>query len=312
MKDGQPVALVTGANGFIGGHVSRALMREGWIVRRAVRRSCGTGDEVVVGPLGPATNWQTVLIDVDAVVHLAARVHHKNDEQAVEAYRIANVEGTLHLARSAIDAGVARFVFLSTVLVHGRSNDGRGPFSESDVLTPRGLYAASKAGAEAGLSALANNDMQITVIRPPLVYGSGAKGNFALLVKVVKRGIPLPFAAINNHRAFVSVDNLTSFILRRLSVPGGSFDTFLVADQEQVSTPEFVTRLANAAKVKPRLFPFPMVALGALLRAAGKHDTHDSLVGSLQLTCSKAASIGWTPPVSLDEGLDRALNTVAL
>ena len=132
-------------------------------------------------------------------------------------YRDVNIDGTLHLARCAADAGVKQFIFVSTVLVHGRSNDGRAPFSENDILTPRGLYGMSKAAAEAGLRNIAReSEMRITVIRPPLVYGSGAKGNFALLKKAVRRGIPLPFAGIDNHRAFLSVQNLSSFISQRL------------------------------------------------------------------------------------------------
>jgi UDP-glucose 4-epimerase len=312
MKDGQPVVLVTGANGFVGRHVAPALIREGWVVRRAVRKSSGGEGEVVIETLGPSTNWQAVLADVDAVVHLAARVHHQHEEHAVEIYRRVNIEGTLHLASSAKQAGVRQFIFVSTVLVHGRSNDGRPPFSESDVLMPRGLYGESKAAAEAGLKELAQTgEMHITVIRPPLVYGSGAKGNFALLAKAVKFGLPLPLAAVDNHRAFLSVENLASFISWRLSAAGRNFDIFLVADQEQVSTPEFIARLARAAGVRSRLFPMPISVLKGLLKASGKEDAYDSLVGSLELNVSKAASSGWRPLVSLDEGLHRALSAAA-
>ena len=174
---------------------------------------------------------------------------------------------------------------------------------------PRGLYGESKAAAEAGLKTLAQTgDMHITVIRPPLVYGSGAKGNFALLAKAVKLGLPLPLAAIDNHRAFLSVENLASFISWRLSVAGGNFDIFLVADKEQVSTPEFIARLANAAGVRSRLFPMPTSALRTLLKVSGREDAYDSLVGSLELDVSKVASSGWRPLVSLDEGLHRALS----
>jgi nucleoside-diphosphate-sugar epimerase len=305
----RPVVLVTGASGFVGRHLAPALAREGWAVRRAVRRPSGNGEEVVIQSIGPATDWQTALTGVDAVVHLAARVHHQNEEHAVTLYQDVNVEGTLHLARSAANAGTRHFIFVSTVLVHGRSNDGRGPFSEADTLTPRGLYGMSKATAEAGLKALTEQcDMHVTVVRPPLVYGSGAKGNFALLANAVKRGIPLPFATINNHRAFLSVENLTSFISWRLSKPDGKFEVFLVADAEQVSTPEFVERIAQAAGTRARLFPMPTPVLSALLKMSGRQDAHDSLIGSLELDLSKAASIGWRPPVTLDEGLRNALS----
>jgi UDP-glucose 4-epimerase len=309
MKNGKPLVLVTGASGFVGGHVAPLLQQEGWAVRRAVRKRSGLGDEVVVGSLGPTTDWSAALADVDAVIHLAARVHHQHEEHAVKVYRDVNIDGTLHLARSAVSNGVRQFIFVSTVLVHGRSNDGRAPFSENDILTPRGLYGMSKAAAEAGLRNIAEEDgMCVTVIRPPLVYGSGAKGNFAMLARAVKLGVPLPFAGINNYRAFLSVQNLASFISFRLQRTDKNFDVFLVADQEQVSTPDFIERLALAAGTKSRLFSMPTPFLSALLRMSGRQETRDSLMGSLVLDASKATAIGWKPPVSLDKGLRLALD----
>lgn len=310
MSASKPIVLVTGANGFVGGHVVPALEGRGWSVRRAVRSPEGHANEVVIKTIGPETEWQTALSGVDAVVHLAARVHHKHEEHAVQLYRNVNIAGTLHLARSAATAGVRQFIFVSTVLVHGRSNDGRAPFSEGDVLTPRGLYGMSKAAAEAGLKTLARDaKMNISVIRPPLVYGSGAKGNFALLTRAVNLGLPLPFGAVRNQRAFLAVQNLSSFILWRLEHPdaASNFEIFLVADREQVSTPEFIERLARAAGKHPRLFAMPPEFLGGLLGAIGRQDTHDSLLGSLELNVSKAVSTGWQPVVSLDEGLRLAL-----
>ncbi len=311
MNERRPVVLVTGASGFLGRHLVPALVGAGWSVRRAVRSPQGVGDEVVIKSIGPETDWQAALEGVDAVIHLAARVHHKNEEHAVQLYRNVNIAGTLHLARSAASAGVRQFIFISTVLVHGRSNDGRAPFSENDVLTPRGLYGMSKAAAEAGLRTLARDtDMKITVIRPPLVYGAGAKGNFALLTRAVSAGLPLPFAAINNQRAFLAVQNLSSFILRRLSHPdpASNFEIFLVADTEQVSTPEFIRRLAKASGKSARLFVMSPRLLSMLLHVMGRQDTHDSLIGSLELNISKALATGWQPQVSIDEGLRHALS----
>jgi len=311
MSERRPVVLVTGASGFVGRHLVPALEGAGWSVRRAVRSPAGVDGEVVIETIGPETDWQAALEGVDAVIHLAARVHHKHEEHAVQLYRNVNIAGTLHLARCAAAAGVRQFVFISTVLVHGRSNEGRGPFSESDVLTPRGLYGMSKAAAEAGLRTLArDSDMNITVIRPPLVYGAGAKGNFALLTRAVSLGLPLPFAAIRNQRAFLAVQNLSSFIQYRLSNPDpvSNFEVFLVADKEQVSTPEFIERLARASGKSPRLFGMPPDLLGMLLNVMGRQDTHDSLIGSLELNVSKALATGWQPEVSLDEGLLLALS----
>lgn len=311
MSERKPVVLVTGASGFVGRHVAPALAREGWSVRRAVRSPEGLDDEVVIESIGPETDWSAALEGVEAVVHLAARVHHKHEEHAVQLYRNVNIAGTLHLARSAATAGVRQFIFVSTVLVHGRSNEGRAPFSEDDILTPRGLYGMSKAAAEAGLKTLArDSDMNISVIRPPLVYGAGAKGNFALLTRAVSLGLPLPFGAIHNQRAFLAVQNLSSFIARRLAHPdaASNFEIFLVADREQVSTPEFIERLAKAAGKNSRLFGMPPNLLSTLLSVMGRQDTHDSLIGSLELNISKAIATGWQPQVSLDEGLRLALS----
>lgn len=310
MSGNRRIVLVTGASGFIGRHAVPDLVHHGWSVRRAVRSPEGLDDEVVVKTIGPDTDWSAALDGVDAVVHLAARVHHKHEEHAVKLYRNVNIAGTLHLARSAATAGVRQFIFVSTVLVHGRSNEGRAPFSENDILTPRGLYGMSKAAAEAGLRTLArDSDMNISVIRPPLVYGAGAKGNFALLTRAVHLGLPLPFAAIRNHRAFLAVQNLSSFILRRLAHPdaASNFEVFLVADREQVSTPEFIERLARASGKSPRLFGMSPELLSSLLGLLGRQDTHDSLIGSLELNVSKAIATGWQPAVSLDEGLRLAL-----
>jgi len=310
MTADRPTVLVTGANGFIGRHLAPLLDRNGWAVRCAVRQARGNDSDVVIGLIGPQTDWQTALSGVDAIVHLAARVHHPNEEHAQTLYQDVNVEGTLRLARAAVEAGVRQFIFVSTALVYGRSDDGCAPLRETNALKPSGLYGRSKVEAEVGLKSLAQAcEMSVTVVRPPMVYGSGVKGNFALLAKAVKAGIPLPFAAIRNRRAFVSVQNLSSFISWRLANSGRRFDVFLVADGEQVSTPEFVRRLARAAGGRALLFPVPAPLLGFLLKISGRPEARESLLGSLELDTSKAASIGWKPQLTLDEGLRLALST---
>src|ERR1035437_6939378 len=203
MRDGRPLVLMTGANGFVGRNVAPVLAANGMIVRRAMRTPSSAPNTVVIDSIGPETNWREPLRGVDAVLHLAARVHHPREEHAAEIYRSINTDGTLHLARCAAKAGVRQFIYLSTVLVNGSSTDGRPPFREDDRPTPRGVYGLSKAAAEAGLEAMAkDSDMNITVVRPPLIYGVGALGNFKLLVTAVDRGIPLPFGSIHNRRAF--------------------------------------------------------------------------------------------------------------
>jgi UDP-glucose 4-epimerase len=303
-----PIVLITGASGFVGGHLAPVLARGGWQVRRALRQPSGSDGEVVIGSIGPATDWQDALAGAEAVVHLAARVHHPNEDHAAELYRTVNTEGTLHLARCAAEAGVRHFVHLSTILVNGTCTDGRAPFREDDIPAPRGAYGLSKAAAESGLRQIARESgMRVTVIRPPLVYGAGARGNFKLLARLVKAGIPLPLAAIANRRAFVSVQNLVSFIANRLSSSGDGFGVFLVADQEQVSTPEFVRRIAGAADTTARLIPLSTAALQLLLKIGGRPDARDSVIGSMELDLSATTATGWRPELSLDEGLRIAL-----
>jgi UDP-glucose 4-epimerase len=304
MIEGRHVVLVTGASGFIGRHLTPMLESRGWIVRQVLRTPPARPGDVFIPSIGPNTDWRDAVAGVDAVVHLAARVHHAEQSQSADSYEGTNVEGTLNLARYASNAGIGQFVFISTVLVHGRSSDGFHPFSENDEVNPRNIYARSKAAAEAGLAAMAGDGgMRITVVRPPMVYGAGAKGNFRLLRRAVERGIPLPLAAIYNRRAFVSVQNLASFIIARLSRAERNFDVFLVADREQVSTPDFIRRLAKAAGMRARLFPVPAPLLDTLLRLSRRPEARESLVGSLELDLSKAMATGWSPPVSLDEGL---------
>jgi UDP-glucose 4-epimerase len=304
MENNRPVVLITGASGFVGRHLTPVLESNGWAVRRAMRMENATSKDFLIENVGRTTDWRAALADARAVIHLAARVHRPNEEHAADLYSDVNIEGTLHLARSAAKAGVRNFVFVSTILVNGRSSDGRNPFSEHDLPTPRGIYGQSKAAAEAGLERIAQNvDMQITVIRPPLIYGAGARGNFNLLARAVMSGIPLPFSLIRNRRAFLAVQNLNSFILQRLVSSDSKFDIFLLADDEQVSTPEFIRRLAKAAGTRSRLFPMPISLLRPALKASGRPEIHESIVGSLELDVSKAASTGWRPLVTLDEGL---------
>ena len=304
----RPVVLVTGANGFVGRHLSAALEAKGWTVRRAQRVLTGGDHEVQIGPIGPHTDWRAALDGVAAVVHLAARVHHPNEEDAGEIYRTVNTEGTLQLARSAAAAGVQRFIYLSTILVNGATSEGRGPFGETDELKPRGVYGLSKAAAESGLAAIAGQGgMQVSVIRPPLIYGRGAVGNFQLLIKAVRRGVPLPFASIRNRRAFLGVQNLSSFIAHRLTAVDGNLETFLVADDEQVSTPEFVRQIAAAVGTSERLLPAPELLLRGLLKLGGRAEAGDSLIGSLEIDMSKALASGWRPELSQQAGLRLAV-----
>jgi UDP-glucose 4-epimerase len=307
-NESRPIVLVTGASGFVGRHLTPVLTGKGWKVRCAVRTNLSSKDEVAVGDIGPSTDWSAAVVGVQAIVHLAARVHRANEEDAIGLYRAINTAGTLQLARSAAQAGVRRFVFVSTMLVNGSCTDGRAPFRENDQFTPRGVYGLSKAEAEAGLAQMsAELPMKITVIRPPLVYGPGAAGNFRLLIRAVQSGIPLPLGSVRNRRAFVNVQNLVSFIANRLDSDGDPFDVFLIADKELVSTPEFIRRLAQAMNKPARLFPVPVQALELFLRASGWPRLRDSLIGCLEVDLAKLINTGWRHEVSLDQGLATAV-----
>jgi UDP-glucose 4-epimerase len=304
VKEGRPVVLLTGATGFIGRHLAPVLRNEGWIVRRVVRAPPLGSDDVLVPNIDGATDWDEPLRDVDAVVHLAARVHHAESDHEHGLYHSLNRDGTLRLAQCAAAAGVGHFLYMSTILVNGSKTDGRGPFREDDALAPKGLYPASKAEAERGLAGLAKTtNLKITVIRTPLVYGPSALGNFRRLLTAIRVGLPLPLAGIRNRRAFVAIQNLVSFIAFRLGKPQQSFELFLIADDEQVSTPEFARRIAKACGGRARLFPLPVSVLALFFKLTGRPELGDSLLGSMEIDISKARKTGWKPKVDLDQGL---------
>ena len=309
MASSQPIALVTGADGFVGRCVVAGLTSAGWRVRRAIRSTLvgNLSADVFVGrELASTTKWQDAVEGAQAVVHTAARAHLPTHAQLRERdlYMSINVDGTLHLARSAIEAGVRDFLFLSSIAVNGSTTDHGSAFTERDVATPTNVYGQSKIAAEVGLAELsASSTMRVTALRPPMIYGFGARGNFQRLTTAVKAGVPLPFGLVQNRRAFLGIENLVSFIVHRLNETGGSrFETFLLADDCPVSTPEFIRGLARAWGRPARLFPFPV----SLLRASLPRNLGDALLGDLELDVSKARAAGWNPKISLADGLVRA------
>jgi UDP-glucose 4-epimerase len=306
-----PIVLITGADGFVGRHMVSALSQAGWHVRRAQRAFGPTASniDIVTGlELGPSTDWKAALDGAKAVVHLAARAHRSKSTQKREEdlYFSINVEGTMQLARSAEFAGVREFIFLSSIAVNGSTTDGRKPFSEQDSVAPNTVYGETKAAAEQHLSDLARSTrMSITAIRAPMIYGASAVGNFGRLVSAVRAGVPLPFGLIKNRRAFLGIDNLTSFVRHRLSAPNSSqFEVFLLADNEQVSTPEFIRLLARASSRPARLLPVSVSLLRVPMNYLG---LSEALIGSLEMDVSKANATGWHCPLTLSEGLSRAV-----
>lgn len=309
--------LVTGATGFVGGALVKRLAGEcptGGVVA-AVRRQGVALPEgvrpVQTGDLLPTTDWSNALQDVAAVVHCAARVHVMQDEvdNPLATYRQVNVQGTLNLARQAAQAGVRRFVFISSIKVNGEASLLGCPFKADDAPAPEDAYGISKAEAEAGLLQIAQETgMEVVIIRPPLVYGAGAKGNFSSLLRWVARGFPLPLGAVTaNRRSLVALDNLVDLILTCVEHPKAANQTFLVSDGEDLSTTELLQRMGKAVNRPARLLPLPVSLLTFAARLLGKKAVAQRLLGSLQVDISKTCELlDWQPPVSVDEGLRRA------
>ncbi len=308
--------LVTGGGGFIGKPLCARLARDGFDVRASMRRQPSLNAanvECVRVELAPDTDWSTHLIGVDAVVHTAARAHMMRDrsKDPLAEFRRVNMASTLCLARQAAEAGVRRFVFISSIGVNGVET-GERPFSEMDPANPHSPYALSKHEAELGLRDIAKiTGMAVVVIRPPLVYGPGAPGNFGALVRAVSRKWPLPLGSIKNRRSLIGVDNLVDFICTCLQHPRAANETFLVSDGEDISTPELILRLAASMSQSAHLIHIPVVALRAAAEMIGRREAARALCGSLQADIGKARRmLGWVPVVTLEEGLHRAVRRV--
>ena len=313
--------LVTGASGFVGSVLAKRLAGHSLFkTRTAVRRvinSLLVPDEVIqVSGMGFDSEWGTALHGIDVVVHLAARAHIMKDEvpDPLFEYRKVNVEGTLNLARQAVQAGVKRFIFISSIKVNGEQTPLGKPFTSGDTSAPEDPYGISKNEAEQGLHQLAQETgMEVVIIRPPLVYGPGVKGNFASMIRLVEKGIPLPLGAIHNQRSLVGLDNLIDFIITCIDHPAAANQTFLVADGEDLSTTELLRRVGQAMGKPAHLIPVPMGMLKFGAQLLAKQAMAQRLCGNLQVDISKARKVlGWKPPVSVDEGLRRAVKGEAV
>lgn len=302
--------LVTGANGFIGKSLCEELVRHNKFVMAAVRvihvKYAGI-ESRLIGEIENTTDWSKTLINASVVVHLAARVHvmHDNVFDPLEEFRKVNVHGTLQLAREAAKAGVKRFVFVSSIKVNGEYSEIGKPFTEADAPKPQDAYGISKLEAEQGLMLIAQQTgMEVVIIRPPLVYGAEVKANFANMLRMIKRSIPLPLGAINNKRSFVYVGNLVSLIVRCIDLPNAANQTFLVSDGFDLSTTELLRACATALGVKSKLIPVPKKLIEMAAAILGKQDVAQRLCTNLQVDISKArALLDWAPPFTVEEGL---------
>lgn len=310
--------LVTGASGFVGRHVVAELRRRS-ITTRIVRRehaeaaSVGDGVEVVSlsGPGNSAIDWVAAVSGCDVVIHLAARAHVLRDAHidAESAFQLANVVFARACCEEAARAGVRRFIFMSSIGVHG-GDSGEKPIQLESPIKPHTLYARSKAKAEQALKEVSvGTRMELTVLRAPLVYGLGAPGNFGALVRAVRYGWPLPFGkATHNLRSFAAVDNLVDLIVTCLDHPAAANQTFLVSDGEDLSTADLLCRLGAAMGRPARLLPVPVSWLASGARLFRKQEMFQSLFGSLQVDISQTRErLGWGPPIGVDEGLKRAV-----
>lgn len=306
--------IITGASGFIGRRLVTTLQSKPDVdLTATVRRSVDlpAARVVEVQGLDSDTDWTTALIDQQILIHAAARAHIMKDEVAdpLSEYRRVNVGGTINLARQAAAAGIKRFIFISSIGVNGNVNTH--PFTDDDIPNPSELYAKSKWEAEQGLWEIqCETGMELVIIRPPLVYGPNAPGNFGSLIHWIEKGIPLPLGAINNQRTLVALDNLVDLIITCIDHPAAANEVFLAGDGEDLSTTELLRGVARAMVKPSRLIPVSetLLMFGAAL--LGKKAMARRLLCSLQVDISKARNLlGWRPPIPVEEGLRRCFES---
>ena len=309
--------LITGCYGFIGKSVVEKLENSELVLvsRRTSNNKKGAFNNSNVTELNVdisnLSDAKLMLFGVDSIIHLAALAHVKDNKSASLASKFdkVNVHGTLDLAKHAANMGVRRFIFVSSIGVNGNFSLSR--FSEIDTPNPQGLYASSKYKAELGLMELArHSDMEVVIIRPPLVYGPEPLGNFSLLLRAVTKGYPMPLGSvIENKRSLIALENLADFIILCADykkTPQAANQTFLISDGEDVSTAELFNRVAKAYGKKSRLFPFPQSFLRLGAKLLGKQDMADRLLGSLQVDSSKARELlNWKPVITMQEQLKK-------
>jgi len=307
--------LLTGASGFVGNAILKNAQQRGLKIR-PVYRSIDSAKKkpyaVVVPELDDAADWSQALQGIDVVIHAAARAHIMREEaiDPLAEYRRVNVEGTLNLARQAAAAGVRRFVFISSIKVNGEVTAPGNPFTAGDSPAPEDAYGVSKAEAEEQLKLLVQESrMTVTMIRPPLIYGPGVKGNFASLISWVRRGLPLPLEGVTkNRRSLVGLDNLVDLILVCSYHPKAANQIFLISDGEDLSTTELLRKIGKALGRPPRLHWVPAGVISFMAGLLGKKMIAQRLLSSLQVDMSKTCELlDWKPSVAVDEGLRRAV-----
>jgi nucleoside-diphosphate-sugar epimerase len=308
-----PHILITGATGFVGCALLEKLQDDPSLGQCHISLRSGSCEDfeptvcTMVGNINASTDWRDSLVDIDIVVHLAARVHVLNDPDPfpLRAYREVNVDGTLNLLKQSAVAGVKRFIFLSSIKVNGEETMDGNKFSENSTPNPVDPYGVSKFEAEEGLKNFCREvGMEYVIIRPPLMYGPGVKANYQKLLDVIYRGIPLPFACINNRRSMLALGNLVDFLSVALTHPRAANQTFLLSDGEDVSSKELVEKISLAMGKQSRLMPLPVSMLKLIGALFGRSQAVSRLLGSLQIDSRKAREyLNWAPPLTVQEGI---------
>ncbi|PWQ95793.1 UDP-glucose 4-epimerase family protein [Leucothrix pacifica] len=307
--------LLTGATGFVGFTLIPHLCQQGYSLSAAVRHVTdslpSSIQQVPISDLLPSTDWTVALSNVDTIIHLAARVHvmHDTATEPLTEFRRTNTAATLNLAQQAATAGVRRLIYLSSIKVNGEATALGQPFTAEGTYSPTILdpYGKSKQEAEQGLRLIAQKTgLEVVIIRPPLVYGIGVKGNFQSMMSWLYKGIPLPLGKVHNQRSLVALDNLVDMITICINHPAAVNQTFLVSDGEDLSTTELLQRLGRALGKSARLLPIPQSWLQNSLSLIGKRTIAQRLCGNLQVDISKTHDLlDWSPPVSVDEALQQ-------
>lgn len=310
--------LITGANGFIGSELINTLIQEKlYPLRVVVRKNCQHQfnkeiDVRTIDDISDETDWNNALVNCKTVIHLAARVHIMNDinPDLANEYNRVNVLGTLNLAKQAAKKGVKRFIFLSTIKVNGEQSPPNTPFTSDMPPAPEDPYAASKSEAERALTDLCKEvDMELVIIRPPLVYGPGVKGNFVSLIRWIQTGYPLPFGEIHNKRSLVSVYNLVNLIITCIEHPKAANQIFLVSDGEDLTTTDLIRKICFALGNKPKLIPIPSWILIGLSKLFRKSKALERLYGTLQVNIDKTCqTLSWKPIIDIDTSIQKMIN----
>jgi len=287
--------LVTGGNGFIATALGKGLKKTSLPFKLAARQN--STDMIAVGDIGSFTDWSGALSGITTVIHLAGLAHRIAGPASLGEFRSVNVDGSVNLARQAADSGVRRFVFVSSIAVLGQVTSAGQPFSDISPARPTTPYAVSKHEAEESLKTLCSDlGMELVILRPPLVYGAEAPGNFGRLVQLVRSGYPLPLLSVRNRRSMVSIGSLSRALIACATKEEAANQTFVVADKAPISTVGVVKAIARGLQTKERLFPFPVSMLQLALKAAGRTAIADGLLDSLEVDSSRIVStLAWQP-----------------